>query len=162
MRLYSIVVYVSTKLIRGTVWCYWFPANQRTDKWPNRKRVYSCVSFKRAKRYTTVHRINTVVSKVTKFSQINIVTDLIRREMLKPSRLHREWDDYNTAMHGGWLYILLYSLEYSGIYFTKISNNQIHLSRAMRKCVLCYMRTTKAQISLRIRAVWSASLLFAA
>ena len=28
----------------------------------------------------------------------------------------------------------------------------------MRKCVLCHMRTTKAQISLRIRAVWSAPL----
>ena len=36
------------------------------------------------------------------------------------------------------------------------------LSRAMRKCVLCHMRTTKAQISLRIRAVGSAHLLFAA
>ena len=32
----------------------------------------------------------------------------------------------------------------------------------MRKCVLCHMWTTKAQISLRIRAVWSAPLLFAA
>ena len=37
-----------------------------------------------------------------------------------------------------------------------------NMSRAMRKCVLCHMRTTKAQISLRIRAVWSAPLLFAA
>ena len=27
----------------------------------------------------------------------------------------------------------------------------IEMSRAMRKCVLCHMRTTKAQISLRIR-----------
>ena len=36
----------------------------------------------------------------------------------------------------------------------------IYLSRAMRKCVLCHMRTIKAQISLRIRAVWSAPLLF--
>ena len=36
------------------------------------------------------------------------------------------------------------------------------MSRAMRKCVLRHMRTTKAQISLRIRAVWSAPLLFAA
>ena len=36
------------------------------------------------------------------------------------------------------------------------------LSRAMRKCVLCHMRTTMAQISLRIRTVWSAPLLFAA
>ena len=35
------------------------------------------------------------------------------------------------------------------------------VSRAMRKCALCHMRTTKAQISLRIRAVWSAPLLFA-
>ena len=33
---------------------------------------------------------------------------------------------------------------------------------AMRKCVLCHMQTTKAQISLRIRTVWSAPLLFAA
>ena len=30
----------------------------------------------------------------------------------------------------------------------------IHMSRAMRKCVLCHMRTAKAQISLCIRAVW--------
>ena len=29
----------------------------------------------------------------------------------------------------------------------------IELSRAMRKCVLCHMRRTKAQISLHIRAV---------
>ena len=36
------------------------------------------------------------------------------------------------------------------------------MSQAMRKCVLYYMRTTKAQISLRIHAVWSAPLLFAA
>ena len=39
---------------------------------------------------------------------------------------------------------------------------QLQMSRAMRKCVFCHMRTTKAQISLRIRAVWSAPLLFAA
>ena len=37
-----------------------------------------------------------------------------------------------------------------------------YLSRTMRKCVLCHMRTTKAQIRLRIRAVWSAPLFFAA
>ena len=30
---------------------------------------------------------------------------------------------------------------------------RINLSRAMRKCVLCHKRTTKAQISLRIRAI---------
>ena len=29
----------------------------------------------------------------------------------------------------------------------------LHMSQAMRKCVLCHMRTTKAQISLRICAV---------
>ena len=39
---------------------------------------------------------------------------------------------------------------------------KINSSRAMRKCALCHMRTTKAQISLRIRAVWSAPLWFAA
>ena len=38
----------------------------------------------------------------------------------------------------------------------------MHMSQAMRKCVLCHMRTTKAQISLRIRVVWSAPLLFTA
>ena len=36
------------------------------------------------------------------------------------------------------------------------------MSRAMRKCDLCHTRTTKVQISLRICAVWSAPLLFAA
>ena len=44
----------------------------------------------------------------------------------------------------------------------KFYNNNIKMSRAMKKRVLCHMRTTKAQISLRIRAVWSAPLLFTA
>ena len=39
---------------------------------------------------------------------------------------------------------------------------ELHLGQVMQKRVLCHMRTTKAQISLRIRAVWSAPLLFAA
>ena len=34
-----------------------------------------------------------------------------------------------------------------------MKNVQEQMSRAMRKRVLCQMRTTKAQISLRIRAV---------
>ena len=42
----------------------------------------------------------------------------------------------------------------------KIERSVIHVSQAMRKCVLCHMRTTKVQISLCIRAVWSAPLLF--
>ena len=37
-----------------------------------------------------------------------------------------------------------------------------YLSLIMRKPVLCHMRTTKVQISLRIHAVWSAPLLFTA
>ena len=37
--------------------------------------------------------------------------------------------------------------------FKKHGNREDYMSRAMRKCVLCHMRTTKAQISLRIRAV---------
>ena len=41
-------------------------------------------------------------------------------------------------------------------------NVSLYMSQAMRKCVLCHMRTTEAQISLRILAVWSAPLLFAA
>ena len=40
--------------------------------------------------------------------------------------------------------------------FTEYIHLMIHVSRAMRKYVLCHMQTTKAQISLRIRAVWSA------
>ena len=38
----------------------------------------------------------------------------------------------------------------------------LKMSWAMRKHILCHMRTTKVQISLRIHAVWSAPLLFAA
>ena len=38
----------------------------------------------------------------------------------------------------------------------------VRMSQAMRKCVLYHMQTTKVQISLRIGAVWSAPLLFAA
>ena len=40
--------------------------------------------------------------------------------------------------------------------------SSVYVGQVMRKCVLCYMRTTKVQISLRIHAVWSAPLLFAA
>ena len=46
--------------------------------------------------------------------------------------------------------------------FAKVNLDQHrYLSHVMRKCVLCHLRTTKMQISLRIRAVWSAPLLFA-
>ena len=38
----------------------------------------------------------------------------------------------------------------------------VYLCQVMRKRVLCHMWTTKVQITLRIRAVWSAPLLFAA
>ena len=37
-----------------------------------------------------------------------------------------------------------------------------HMGQVMQKCVLCHMWLTKVQISLHIRAVWSASLLFTA
>ena len=36
------------------------------------------------------------------------------------------------------------------------------MGQVMQKPVLCDMRTAQVQISLRIRAVWSAPLLFAA
>ena len=42
------------------------------------------------------------------------------------------------------------------------ANDDFYLGQVMWKCVLCHMRTTKVQISLRIRAVWSAPLLFTA
>ena len=53
---------------------------------------------------------------------------------------------------------------------TRQKYNQKHLpyiiqgqmGQVMRKRVLCHMRITKVQIGLRIRAVWSAPLLFAA
>ena len=44
---------------------------------------------------------------------------------------------------------------------TNASSDPPQLCQVMQKRVLCYMRTIKAQISLRIRAVWSAPLLFA-
>ena len=52
---------------------------------------------------------------------------LIRRKMEKKSRFTQRRPIY-TAMHGGLLYILLHHREYSDIYFTGISANQIHLS----------------------------------
>ena len=45
--------------------------------------------------------------------------------MQKP--FYTESETINTAMHGGLLHILLHPGEYSGIYFTEISANQIHL-----------------------------------
>ena len=53
------------------------------------------------------------------------MADLIRRETQKP--FYTESGTINTAMHGWLLYILLHPREYSGIYFTGISANQIHL-----------------------------------
>ena len=53
----------------------------------------------------------------------------------------------------------VYTAFLSDVTFLRIFMN---MSRAMRKCVLCHMWTTKARISLRIHAVWSAPLLFAA
>ena len=44
----------------------------------------------------------------------------------------------------------------------KIKIIRWYMGQVMRKRVLCHIRTTKAQISLHIHAVWSASLLFAA
>ena len=38
----------------------------------------------------------------------------------------------------------------------------LYMSRAMRKRVLCHMRTTKAQIGLSIRTIWWVPLLFTA
>ena len=38
------------------------------------------------------------------------------------------------------------------------NNHGDHMCQVMQKRVLCHMRTTKAQISLRIRAIWSAPL----
>ena len=58
----------------------------------------------------------------------------------------------------------IFQIRTESVLFLAMQHFHFHkyLSEAMRKCVLCYMRTTKVQISLRIRAVWSAPLLFAA
>ena len=44
----------------------------------------------------------------------------------------------------------------------QMGNVASFLDHVMRRPVLCYMRTTKPQISLCIRAVWSASKLYTA
>ena len=54
------------------------------------------------------------------------------------------------------------SLTWSQTPKDRFSRDVAQLGHVMRKRVLCHMRTTKVQISLRIRAVWSAPLLFAA
>ena len=54
------------------------------------------------------------------------MADLIRRQTQKPFYTVK-WT-INTAMHGQILYNLLHPRKYSGIYFTGISANQIHLS----------------------------------
>ena len=43
-----------------------------------------------------------------------------------------------------------------------VCSGQYQMGQVMQKRVLCHMGTTKVQISLCIRAVWSAPLLFAA
>ena len=49
----------------------------------------------------------------------------------------------------------------SGFHFFSSAKKSIFEPRHKKTCI-CHMRTTKAQISMRIRAVWSAPLLFAA
>ena len=83
-----------------------------------------------------------VVSKVTKFSSINIVADLTRRETQKP--FYTESGTINTAMHVWSLYILLHPREYSGIYFTGISANKIRLSYTH---IFCNVKRNKVPLS---------------
>ena len=49
-----------------------------------------------------------------------------------------------------------------GIFTNNVTMERLKMGQVMGKRVLSHMRTTKVQISLRIRAVWSAPLLFAA
>ena len=65
------------------------------------------------------------------------------------------------------IYTMLHAFSWCGLYIWyllyRIKPNVISYRWAGPwENVLCHMRTTKAQISLRIRAVWSAPLLFAA
>ena len=62
----------------------------------------------------------------------------------------------------GGSYVLVAFLSEQSDWGIKPHKFRIQLSRALRKHVLCHMRTTKVQISLRIHAIWSAPLLFAA
>ena len=150
----SVIVYVPTKLIRCTVWCNWFPANQWTNNWSHQKqsiRLCAFLSvqtgknplkwpFPALKTHTTIHRINTVVSKVTKFSLINIVADLIWQETQK--LFYAENGTINTAIYGWLLYILLHPWEYLGIYFTGKSANQIPVSY-----IFCSVKWNKVPLS---------------
>ena len=45
---------------------------------------------------------------------------------------------------------------YNSLKYTGIKRKASLMGQVMRNFVLCHVRTTKAQISLRIRAVWSA------
>ena len=92
--------------------------------------------------HTAVHRINTVVSKAIKFSSINTVADLIGRETQKS--FYTESGTINTAMHVGLLNILLHPRECSGIYFTGILANQIHLSYTH---IFCNVKQNKVRLS---------------
>ena len=62
--------------------------------------------------------------------------------MQKPS--YTESGTINTAMHGELLYILLHPREYSGIYLTGISANQIHLSYIH---IFCNVKWNKVPLS---------------
>ena len=75
-----------------------------------------------------------------------------------------DWSDWAHSHFVGFVMMRLISLQLQNhsclLTRSYLWHEGIHISRAMRKRVLCHMRTTKAQISLRIRAVWSAPLLF--
>ena len=66
----------------------------------------------------------------------------MRRETQKP--FYTESGTINTAMHDGLLYILLHSREYSGIYFTGISANQIHFSSTH---IFCNVKRNEVPLS---------------
>ena len=88
-----------------------------------------------------------------RFCQVSSVGENINRSTTRLVYIKLFNKNNQSVWLSGWWFIC------TGYVMT---TTHFHLSRAMRKCVLCHMRTTKAQIRLRICAVWSAPLLFAA
>ena len=64
------------------------------------------------------------------------------------------------SKHTSWLKVIIFNILGGGFLCSDLEMS--HMGQVMRKCVLWHMRTTKAQISIRIRAVCSAPLLLAA
>ena len=140
--------------------CVWFVLPVCT---PPKKFTHDLTQIQHYYRYVCdMHcTFNITLTCSIKIYLINSLTTMKLQEQAKKHELNGPWYEKRNHRVVWLLHALTASRQGKRCdSLCEASFSSIYMSRAMRKCVLCHMRTTKAQISLRIHAVWSVPLLF--